>query len=158
MQITRTYYLELNSIPFATPAWEIPDLSAFLDDPALRGSDDIIPGIAGSIAHARRITTTVVTLPLDVLGTHDWNGGAIPEADQFEQLLIHMDYLKANLGLASSTGDGTVQAIYHRGDLEPLYADVHFLGFKGTSTQGKRLLRTTFDLSIPAGRFEPAGS
>lgn len=157
MEITRTWYLEVNSVPLATPAWEIPDLSAILDDPALIGSDRQLPRVDGGRPYRRWITTTVFTFPLDVVGDRDWDDNPVAEADQFEQISVHLDYLKANLGLAAE-GDGTVEAVYHRGDLPALYADVHFLGFKGSQTQGKRLLRTTFDLSIPSGRFAPAGS
>jgi hypothetical protein len=159
MTVTRTYYLELNSVPLATHAWECPDLSPLLDDPTLRGTDVVAPYDDGVIAFRRRITATIVTLALDVTGDTDDDGNV--NADPFEGLLVNFDYLKANLGLAEDTGDGTVLAAFHRGDLPTLYARVHFLGFKGTNTFGvnpPRLIRTTFDLSIPEGGFTLTGS
>lgn len=156
MTVTRTYYLELNSVPLATHAWEIPDLSPLLDDPALRGSDRLLPQLSGLRPYKRVVTGTIVTLPLDVVGAVDEDND--PYDDVFEGLLTNMDYLKANLGLAEETGDGTVPAVFHRGDLNSLTADVHFLGFKGTSTKGTGLLRTTFDISVPAGAWTDAGS
>lgn len=157
--ITRTYYLEINGIPLATPAWECPDLSPLLDDPQLRGADGILPYVNGGVPYRRRINPTVYTLALDVFGDQDHEGD--PYDDAFEGLLTNFDYLKANLGLASETGDGTVGAIFHRGDLDQLTAEVHFLGFKGSRTSGSgtpSLLRTTFDISVPVGRFTETGS
>lgn len=155
MTVTRTYYLEINGVPLATYAWEIPDLSSLLDDPTLVGSNRWIPN-TGSRPYPRKIGETIYTFPLDVVGDFDEDGNA--NADPFEGLIVNMDYLKANLGLAESTGNGTVPAVYHRGDLNPLTADVHFLGFKGSRTEGDRLLRTTFDISVADGDLTQGGS
>lgn len=156
MDITRDWYLEINSIPLATPAWEIPDLSALLDSGALRGSDNIIPGFAGVVPNRRRRTVWVCTFPLDVMGDIDSDG--TPLTDGNEGVNLHMEYLNEHLGFASATGDGTVPAVFHRGDLPEWTADVHFLGLKGSQKLGQFLVRTTFDISIPAGRWEEAGS
>lgn len=156
MLITRTWYLELDGIPMATPAWEIPNLSAFLDTPTLRGADRILPGVDGGIPYQRRVSPTVYTFPLDVVGLVDWDNA--PVADPFEQLNIHMQYLRENLTASTGVGDGTIPAIFHRGDLDDFVGDVHFLGFKGTNTMGDGLLRTTFDISVPAGQLEALGS
>lgn len=154
MTVTRSWYLEINSIPLATYAWEIPDLSALLDSPALRGADVLIPGVAGVVPNRRRTTVTVYTFPLDVVGDLDEDG--TPSDDPNEGVNEHMAYLNANLGLAAG-GDGTVPAEFHRGDLPSWTADVHFLGFKGSQKQGEFLVRTTFDISVPSGWVE-AGS
>lgn len=155
MTTTRTYYLELNAVPLATYAWEIPDLSPLLDSPAIRGSDRLLPQLPGVRPYPRVVTATIITLPLDVVGDVDEDGD--PYTDVFEGLITNMAYLNANLGLAE-TGDGTVPAVFYRGDLNSLTADVTFLGFKGTSTKGKNLIRTTFDISVPAGAWTDAGS
>jgi hypothetical protein len=154
--VTRTWYLEINSVPLATYAWEIPDLSALLDSGAIRGSDDLIPGIDGAVPNRRRRTVWTLTFPLDVMGDVDDDGVAI--TDPNEGVNEHMAYLNGALGFAEPTGDGTVPAVFHRGDLPSWTADVHFLGFKGSSKLGEFLVRTTFDISIPAGRWEEAGS
>lgn len=156
MTVTRTWYLEINSVPLATHAWEIPDLSPLLDSGTLRGTDRLLPGAAGVRALPRRRTVTVLTFPLDVVGDVDDDGVAI--ADPNEGVNEHMAYLNANLGFASATGDGTVPAVFHRGDLPSWTADVHFLGFKGSQKLGEFLVRTTFDISIPAGAWEEVGS
>lgn len=156
MLVTRDWYLELNSVPLATPAWEIPDLSALLDSGALRGSDRMLPRASGVRAHRRRRNVWVLTFPLDVIGDTDSDGSNIPDAN--EGVNLHMEYLNEHLGFAEASGDGTVPCIFHRGDLPEWHADVHFLGFKGSQKQGEFLVRTTFDISIPAGRWEEVGS
>lgn len=157
MLITRDWYLEVNSIPLATPAWEIPDLSGLLDSGALRGSDRLLPGATGVRPHRRRRTVWVVTFPLDVVGDVDEDGD--PVTDPNEGVNEHMAYLNANLGFADGTGDGTVPCVFHRGgSLTNWAADVHFLGFKGSQKLGEFLVRTTFDISIPAGAWEEVGS
>lgn len=153
-QITRTWYLEIDSVPLATPAWEIPDVDgswvSLFDSPDLRGQDRVIPFSDGARAYPRRPTVTVVTLPLNIYGDADQDGVAHP--NQFEGMVANFDALKALIG-AGAASDGTVTAIVHRGGLDALAASVTFLGFKGSSGFGDDHIRTTFDLSIPAGRF-----
>lgn len=156
MLITRDWYLELNSVPLACPAWEVPDLSPLLDSGTLRGADVIIPGVEGVVPNRRRRTVHVVTLPFDVMGDVDVDGN--PTADPLTGTVEHLDYLGGQLGFASGVDDGTVPAVFHRGDLTSLTADVHFLGFKGSQKQGEFLVRTTFDLSIPSGAWVEVGS
>lgn len=156
MTVTRTWYLELNSVPLATPAWEIPDLSTLLDSGTLRGGDIPIPGVDGVIANRRRRGVWVMTFPLDVMGDVDEDGD--PVDDPNEGVNVHMAYLNGALGFADPTGDGTVPAVFHRGDLPSWTADVHFLGLKGSQKQGEFLVRTTFDISVPAGRWDEAAS
>lgn len=151
MEITRTWYLELDGIPLATPAWEIPDLSGFLDSPTLRGRDVLIPGAPGVVPLQRRVTSSVITFPLDVFGVADEDGVAAD--DKFEQLNANMEYLRTALPVGE-----LITAVFYRGDLDPWEGDVHFLGFRGSRTVGIELLRTTFDLSVPAGQFEVSGS
>lgn len=154
--ITRTHYLELNAVPLATPAWEIPDLSPLLDSPALRGGDRVKPGADGATATRRVRSAYIVTLPLDIFGDLDADGN--PYTTPLEGFQEHRDYLETGCGFALTTGDGTVPAVFHRGGLAAVGADVHFLGFKGTTTLSEFVIRTTFDISIPAGRWEEVGS
>lgn len=148
--INNTYYLELNSVPLACPAWEVTNLEVLLaDDQAVRGSDRILPGAAGRRALPRVLDATVYTLGLEIWGQVDVDGAAI--ADPGAGLIAHLDYLKANLGLAAGSADGTVPAELHRGSASTLIADVHFLGFKGSALTPPAFLRTTFDISVPYG-------
>lgn len=159
MTVTRTWYIEVNSIPYATHAWEIPDLSSVLDDAPLIGSDRKIPQ-GPTVPYPKFPDTQIMTFPLDVFDV-DEDGN--PYEDKFEGLNINMAYLKANSGYASQVGDGTVPLVFHRGEIDSQTVDVHHLGFKGTATmgtdKGDRHLRTTFDIAIPAGFvFETVGS
>lgn len=156
--ITRTYYLELNGVPLATPAWECPDLSPLLDDPALKGEDSDRPYVSGSVPHLRRPTATIYTLPLNIFGDRDHEGAE--HEDVVEGLVTNRFYLRHNLGLADPDGDGTVTVTLHLGDVLTLTGPGHFLGFKGSRTEGipPELIRTTFDLSIPDGLLEETGS
>lgn len=156
MTVIRDWYLEINSVPLATYAWEVTNLSALLDSAALRGTDRLLPGAAGVRPNRRRRGVQVVTLPLEVHGDFDEAGDPITEP--LEGVVSHLEYLTDSLGFASPTGDGTVPAVFHRGGLPDLAADVHFLGFQGSEAFGEWSLRTTFDISIPAGAWEEVGS
>lgn len=157
MTVTRTWYLEINGVPLATPAWGVPDLSPLLDSAVVRGADRLLPGAPGVRANRRRPTVTILTFPLDVLGDVDEDGD--PTADPNAGANEHMAYLEPALGfLSEDQPNGLVPAIFHRGSLNDWTADVHFLGFKGSEKLGEFLVRTTFDISIPAGRWEEVGS
>lgn len=152
--VNQDYYLEINSVKLACPAWEVTNVWVLFDDMALRGSDRILPKAAGRRAHKRVRDAQVYTLAFEVYGDVDVDG--TPIADSGVGLVQHLDYLKANLGFASATGDGTVPAIFHRHTEPSLLADVHFLGFKGSSLSPPAYLKTTFDISVPYGWVEEA--
>lgn len=147
--VNRDLYLELNTVALACPAWQVTNIAVLFDHPSLRGSDRTMPGAAGRRALPRVVDATVYTLGLEVWGQRDVDGAVI--ADPVAGLVQHLDYLRANLGLAESSGDGTVPAIFHRGTEPDLLADVHFLGFKGSALSPPAFYRTTFDISVPYG-------
>lgn len=150
--VNQDYYLELNGIALACPAWEVTNIWALFDDMDVRGSDDVMPYVDGRTPRPRRVDGKVYTLSFEVYGDTDVDGTAI--ANSGVGLVQHLDYLKANLGLASASGDGTVPAIFHRSTEPALLADVHFLGFKGSELSPPAFLRTTFDISVPSGWTE----
>lgn len=150
--VNQDVYLELNSIALACPAWEITNIEELFNDMSVRGSDRIMPGAAGRRALKRVVDATVFTFSFEVYGDVDVDG--TPIADSAVGLIQHLDYLKANLGLADQTGDGTVPAVFHRDTESSLLADVHFLGFKGSVLSPPAFLRTTFDISVPYGWTE----
>lgn len=147
--ITAAEYLEVNDVPLATPAWRILDLSALFGSPALRGSDDLIPGVAGVIPNPRRITVTTLALPMAIFGERDREGVAHPSVR--EGLMLNIDELLAQVA-EPATGDGTVEAVWHRADGGTLTADVHVLGLPIRSL-GPTAALATLQLSIPQGRF-----
>jgi hypothetical protein len=156
--ITRPTYIELNSIPLATPAWEVNDLSELLDVGRVRGSDVVMPGARGARPFRRRHTVVTRTLPMIVFGEKDIEGAAV--ADPVQGAINHMLYLADNLGIgiAGIDGDGTVDLIWHLPDATVLTAVVHVLGMIGTRDVAPGVLRTTIDLSFPDGGFVEVGS
>lgn len=154
-QITRAWYLEVNGVALATPAWEIPDFATAFDSAPLLGGDRPIPdGLV--IPLPRDPTVKVETYPLEVFGAYDSDGVAY--TDPLEGLEQNLEYLDENLGYGKQTGDGTVVVRRHRGTLAPLICDAHFLGFKGSVKIGDADIRATFDLSIPNGWMTEAAS
>lgn len=147
--VNRDYYLEINGVALACPAWQVTNIGELLNDAGLRGSDRVLPGASGQRGLKRVRDVAVYTFGFEVWGERDVDGTAA--ADPARKLIQHMDYLKANLGFAKSTGDGTVTAIFHRGAEADLTASVHFLGFTGTQWLPPAAVRTTFDISVPGG-------
>lgn len=150
--ITADEYLTVNSIPLATPGWRALSMAPLLDDPPMRGADGLIPQASGRRPFIRRRDSDVRTFPFAVFGHFDHEG--TPYDDRRMGAIENLEYLKANLGIASSSGDGTVPAVWHRRDDSEWIADVHVIGFVGArKVGGGVVIRTTLDLSIPAGIF-----
>lgn len=161
MLITRDWYLEVNAVPLACPAFEVPDIDALLSDPALRGLGGLVmPGAEGRRAYAPIIdATTVGPIPLDLDGNKDQDG--VPIVDGREGLMEHREFLRNNLGFGKTTDRGLVDVVLHRGSMSPLTGLGQFLGLKGWVTQGigaARSARTTFDLWLPDGELVETGS
>ena len=146
--ITRDQYLEINSVPLATPAWRILDLSRLygLD---VRGSDRLLPTAAGVRPLRRRITIRTVGLPLLVLGATDHEG--TPNANLYEGLDDNIDYLMTNVIEPAATVAGTRAAVWHRANGN-VTADVHVEGLQ-PDTWGRGWVRFVLELSIPAGTW-----
>jgi len=144
--ISRSTYLEINSVPLATPAWRITDLSK-LYGLAVSGEDRRIPSMVGARAYRRWVASRVVGLPLLVHGarTHE----DVVNADIWAGLDANIDYLMTNVILPPSSA--TYPAVWHRAGGN-LSADVHVEGFE-PEAWGHGWTRFTLELSIPAGRF-----
>lgn len=143
--ITRDQYLEVNSVPLATPAWRILDLSKLygLD---VRGSDRLLPGADGLRATRRRIDQRVIGLPFIVIGAADHEGTT--NADPYEGLDDNIDYLMTNVVAPTTT---TRTAVWHRANGN-VSAAVFVEGLT-PDTWGNGWVRFVLELSIPAGRF-----
>lgn len=151
MTVTRTHYLEVNGVPLATYAWDIPNLPVMFDSDALLGSDRLIPG-GSAVGKPRRASITERTFTLHVHGHVDEDN--VGYANPYDGLATNMQYLNENLGLAKSTGDGTVAVTWHRGSLNSFSGDAHFLGFRGAVQIARHTIRTVFTLSFPAALTE----
>lgn len=147
----RDEYLVVNGITLCIRAFQITSLAALLDDAPLRGDDRIVPGATGVLPYKRRRTVSVRTLPLFVDGAWDRLDAAV--ANPRNGLIANLEWLKANLGIALASGDGTVTAVWHRPDGSTKTAAVHVLGLIGVQKTSPATAMTTLDLSIPAGVF-----
>jgi hypothetical protein len=147
--ITRTVYLEINSVPLATPAWEVGDLTPLLDGADEKGGDRDLPH-GTAVAYPRRPRVTVRDVPLAIFGDFDQDG--TPHADIDAGFVTNLAYLQANVLGAGTAADGTRPAVLHLPS-GTRSADVTVglaLGlspFDGVAAVG--VLR----LSIPAGAF-----
>lgn len=148
-----TVYLVVNSVPLDTHAWRCLSYGDLFNGPQVRGEDRILDGAPGRRAHPRYVDASTVSLSLHVFGHKDQDGG--PIANPLEGLLAHSAYLRANLGLGKTTGDGTVVATFNRGSLTDWTADVTVLAIADWQNIGGREATCRIDLSIPEGEFTP---
>lgn len=151
--ITRTDYLEVNGTALSTPAYWITNLTAaMLSDSEVRGEDRLLPGTTGVRARKRRRTVTVKQFEMVIKGDVDNNGAT--NANPHTGLVTNTEFLKSNLGLAASSTDGTVTAIWHRPDTTTKTAAVHVVRFEvGELNKRATSLTAVLELSIPAGVF-----
>lgn len=148
--ITRNHYLSVNGVPLSTPAWWVTNLEAeLLSTPDVRGSDTLVPAAAGMLANPRIVTATTRALAMVILGGVDSDGNV--NADQMAGLVANVEYLQANLGFASATGDGTVTAVWHRSNATTKTFPVTVLGLHCSKLTDRPQLSAVLELSIPAG-------
>lgn len=149
--VTRTEWLVVNGVPLSTPAWWITNLDPeLLSAPAIRGDDLLVPHATGVLPNRRRITATVKQLAMVVSGNNASDGTV--NSNWRTGLITNVEYLNANLGLASATGAGTVTATWHRWDGSTKTAAVHVLGLV-TQPLVQRHISAVLTLSIPLGVF-----
>lgn len=151
MTVTADVYLEVNSVPLDTYAWRVLSYGDLFNGPQLRGRDLVMHGATGQRPYPRIVDASVVSLSLHVFGHRDQDGVAI--ADPLIGLMQHRDYLRANLGLGLTTGDGTVPAVFHRDTLDDLAGDVTVLAIADWRNRGGFEATFRLDLSIPDGEF-----
>lgn len=150
--ITRAEYLEIATVPLATPAWRILDLSSLWDGPEVRGDDLLIPGAAGVLTQPRRATVTRKVLPIAIFGEQDREGNVYP--NPFTGVRTNLDYLYTNVFAPVSTGNGTRAAIHHLADgVTTRSANVIVLSPLDVRPAGKHSLIGRLDILIPTGRF-----
>lgn len=144
--VTRTAYLEINSVPMATPAWRILDLSP-LYGRRMRGDLVQVPYTAGAIGYQHRIDYRSVTLPMDVYGRYQSDGST--HGNAYQGLDDNIDYLLANV---VEPGAAAVTAVWHRATADTKTASVFVESFEPTRW-GSGFVRFGLELSIPAGKF-----
>lgn len=143
-------YLTINSVPLATPAWRITDLTPLFDAPKQRGDDLVIPGAAGVLARPRRNTATRIAFVIEVFGELDSDG--VAHANPALGLITNIDYLYTNVVAPPGTATGTRAAEWTLPGGETRNADVHVLGLTFLR-RSPTWARGRLDVNVPAGRF-----
>lgn len=150
--ITRTDYLVINSVPLATPAWEIVDLSELWDATGVKGADIDIPHAHGSLAMPRRRAMTVYSLGINIYGQRDQENTVYP--NPWNGLYTNIAYLRGNVTAPVSTGNGTVAATLHLPDgSSTLTANVTPLGGLRVKAEAHTMARAVLTFSIADGQF-----
>lgn len=150
--------LTLNGVPMKTRAWTCPDLTPLWMPPAVRGSDRLIPGLAGVIPFRRRKTVTQYALDFRISGISDANGEIVAGSgngpEEFEMLELNLDYLRQNVidPRIIPNVDGTVPGVLTMPSGDTRNANVHVLGFT-VNARVSHVLQGVLDISIPSGGF-----
>jgi len=146
--VTRSTYLEINSIPLATPAWDCLNIHVLWQSPAIRGSDRLLPGAVGVRPRRRRVDVTKYTLELVIRGEQNWEGTYYASAATGLETNVY--YLRSNVTDVYTSGDGTRSATLHNpaGGTKTGYLHVESFQLEPVSF---KTARATIDISIPAG-------
>lgn len=144
-------YLKVNNITLCLEGvWIIKSLEA-LEGIEVKGVSTPVPHARGSLSNPNQIAERVVPLILIVFGEKDHNGD--PHAEPKQGCKDNVAYLRANLGIASQTGDGTVAAVWHQNDGTELEANVRVVLHPGRKAGGGTLRFMPLDLIVPDGEF-----
>lgn len=147
--ITATEYLEIASVPLATPAWRITSLVPLWGAADLKGNDLDLPGTNGSRPYLRRPRATTYALEMVIWG--DRNRENTAYGNVRTGLHTNLEALHTAIVDPTGTGDGTRVAIWHK-PTGNATCDVHVLGLVPRALS-PRSIRATLQLSIPQGRF-----
>lgn len=143
--------LTINSIPLMCPAWRVLNLQTLDSAADTRGTDVLIPGIAGVKARRRRTTATERSLELIIGGDVNWAGA--PYANAFQGKKSNVRYLRYYVARPPVTAAGTHSAVLTDADGSTVTRDVHVTGFEIEDVIGLGKVRAVLDLSIPDGEF-----
>jgi hypothetical protein len=148
--ITQFEYVEINSVPLATPAWEITDLAPLWDAAPIRGGDRLIPFQQGVDPVRGIVDAFRCQLPFIVYGDFDQDG--TPIADARAGLWTNIRYLQDQFCIPNpATIEGTWPLILHAPDGSSWGGDckvlppLQLVGATPAAAEG------VFDILIPAG-------
>lgn len=142
--------LVINGVSLHCPAWDIVGraIMELWETPSLRGSDRLIPGVAGVVPYRRRVTVTKRTMPLVISGAVD-QGGA-PYADTLIGLESNITFLRNNVGDPPATATLAATLTMPSGATRAAAITPGGLVL-GQSVMGYVLATLTF--TVPAGGF-----
>lgn len=149
-------YLEVTgnsaTVNLSNPAYCLTNIAPLLGSAAARGSDRKIPGTAGVRAYPRRRTVTEFSLDLVVDGSVDVDGAATGTR---QKVYDHLDYLNTQLVVLPAAANGTRLATLREPDTTTRTAYIHVVSIDVEEALSPYVLRCSFNISIPAGRFTP---
>lgn len=143
--------LTINSIPLMCPAWRVLNLQVLDSAADTRGTDVLIPGVAGVRPRRRRTTVTERSLEMVITGDVNWAGA--PYANAFQGKKSNVRYLRYYVARPPTTTAGTHTAVLTDADGSTTTRDVHVTGFEIENVIGVGKVRAVLDLSIPDGEF-----
>jgi len=144
--------LTIGGVDMMGPAWQVRNLIELWMPASQRGSDKVVPGVAGRRPYRRFNDATTRTLSLKITGDVDRTGAA--QSDFFEGLQANIDYLITNVVAPTGSGDGTRSLVLTMPSGSTRTEPVHVLGMEvGDYDERARWVLATIDLSIPSGRI-----
>ena len=143
--------LTINSIPMMCPAWRVLNLQTLDSAANVRGTDVLIPGLAGVKARRRRTTVTERSLEMIIRGDRNWAGDTY--SNVFQGKKSNVRYLRYYVARPPTTTAGTHSAVLTDADGSTVTRPVHVVGFEVGDIIGAGTVRAVLDLSIPDGEF-----
>lgn len=149
--ITQTEYVEINSVPLSTPAWETVDLSPLWDTPPTRGDDRVVPYQEGVTPLQRIYGAWPVSLPMVIYG--DRNSNDVAQADPRIGLRANIDELQSLVINPTATASpGTKVIRLHLPDLSVRVGLCEVLSpLNFGATLGPGAVRAVLDIVIVDG-------
>ncbi len=142
--------LVIDGFALNAPNRKVMNLQELFSAASVRGSDLIIPGVAGVKPRRRRVTATEHTLSLVLRGDVDDTGAV--ESNPLAALADLCDLFVA-LADPPTSGDGTKTSTLTFPNAATSTKDVHVLGFEVGDMAGPWSVRAVLDISIPGGRY-----
>jgi len=150
--ITQFEYVEINSVPLATPAWEILDLAPIWDAAPIRDHNLLLPFAKGTDPQRGVVDEFTCQLPFIVYGDMDQEGD--PYMDARAGLWANIRYLQAAFCIPNpATDQGTWPLVLHAPDGSSWGGDckvrppLQLVGSTPIAAEG------VFDILIPAGEL-----
>lgn len=119
-------WLEIDNVDLATHAYWVESLAPLFNIQK-RGSDRVLPNLAGARPYRRRITSLSVSLTVHVLGDVDADG--VATIDPRIGLYDNLRFLEDNLLADVDTTAGTRVATWHLPDGSTRSSEVHVEAF-----------------------------
>lgn len=149
--ITHTHYVEINSVPLATPAWVVMDMSPLWDAPGLRGGDRRIPYEDGEQPLRRFLEPLRVVVPLLIRGDRDQDNAAY--SNTMIGLQTNLDYLRSNILTPSTSDPGTWPIVLHMPDSTTRSSDCFVIPPLQIKPIGRNAFTGVLDILVPSGVF-----